>query len=330
MAPADKKNKLVRYGVLLLKLLISATLFYFLISKVGGKTIIRQIRLLNPLFFMAAIGLYLLNVFFSTLRWQLLLPRHIGTRRLFGMYLIGSFFNLYMPGGVGGDAVKAYYLSREMKGLDQLAGAPGTQSTDHNIVAIASVFMDRYFGLSALLTVSIAAFPFGFPYLKAASGHLPFMWVIPSVAAGYLLLSIAVFKFKIGERLHFMGRAYRYLHLYIAKRNNMARALLYSLIIQILVVISIYILSKGLLLNVSFLPLLIFVPIIILVSMIPVSISGIGLREGAFVFLLQAVGVPPELSMSLSIVWYLSVFSASLLGLFEYLRFKAVFGGKKE
>ena len=321
---------MVRYGAPFLKLLTSATLFYLLISKVGGRMIVSHIRLLNPLLFAAAVGLYLLSAFISTLRWKLLIPQGIGTRKLFGMYMIGSFFNHYMPGGVGGDAVKAYYLSRVVKGMGRSAGTPPVQSADHNAVAIASVFMDRYLGLSALLVIGITAFPFGFPYLKAASGQLPIMWVIPSLAAGYLLVSIAVFKFKVGERLHFLGKAYRYLHLYISKKENLAKAVLYSLIIQILVVVSVYILSRGLFLHISFLSLLIFVPIIILVSMIPVSISGIGLREGAFVFLLRAVGIPPEMSMSLSIVWYLSVFSASLWGLFEYLSFKAVFGGKKE
>ena len=66
---------------------------------------------------------------------------------------------------------------------------------------------------------------------------------------------------------------------------------------------------------------------IILISMIPVSISGLGIREGAFVFFLGTTGVPPEKAMTLSILWFLSVVVAGLWGFIEYLRFKQLFGG---
>lgn len=332
-------KQIVRYLILFFKLCVSSTLFYFLLTKIGIKTVADKMLLLNPFSFAAAIVFYLLAAYISTLRWKLLIPQPIKTKRLFSMYMIGSFFNHYMPGGIGGDAVKAYYLGKEMKSLNaeeqdnkkKSTTSEPPSSLNHELtVAIASVFMDRYIGFGTLLTISLIVAPIGINYLRGASANLPVIWIIPSIAGVFVLLSIAVFKLRIGERLKFFYKAYMYIEFYAGQKKKLAKAALYSGFVQILGIISIYVLSKGLLLNVTFLSLLIFVPIIVIVSMVPVTISGIGLREGAFVFLLGTMGVSPEMSMALSIVWFLSVFAAGVWGFFEYLRFKTVFGGKKE
>lgn len=305
----DRENKIKKIVILILKLSISSILFYFLISKVGTQAIISNIKALNPLIFLLAVGMYIIATYISSKRWSLLISESIKTKRLFSLYMIGAFFNAYMPGIIGGDAVKAYYLSKELKDLR------------HGLtIAIASVFMDRYIGFFALLTISIIAFPFGYQYLEGTQVK----WLMPTVLAVFVLGSLAVFKFRFGERIRFLFRIYEYFHIYSRKKGILFKAFLYSLIIQIFGIISIYILSKGISLNISFMSLMIFVPIIILISFIPVSISGIGLREGAFVFFLGTIGVPSHLSMTLSIVWFLSVVVASLWGLFEYLRFKTV------
>jgi uncharacterized membrane protein YbhN (UPF0104 family) len=190
--------------------------------------------------------------------------------------------------------------------------------------------MYRYIGFCALLMLGTAAFPLGMKYLEGASAKWPVKWVLPVFFISFAAASLALFKFRFGERIKILSRIYSYFQVYSSKRGILIRAFAYSLIVQILGVITVYVLSNGLSLDISFLSLLIFVPIIILVSFLPLSISGIGLREGAFVLLLGSVGVSPKMSMTLSITWFLSVFVAGIWGLFEYLRFKTVFGGKEE
>ena len=318
MAPENKKIYTARkIAVLILKLSVSAALFYLLISKIGTKTIIHNIKLSSPLSFISAVGVYMLAAFFSSLRWKLLIPHSMKTKRLFSMYMIGSFFNTCMPGTIGGDAVKAYYLSSELK-KSQKSAVSGREAS----IAVASVFMDRYVGFSAMLVISMIAFPFGFRYLEGT----PVKWFMPIVLAVFISGSIVVFKFRFGERLRFLFKVYEYFKIYSKRRDILFKAFLYSVFVQISGIFAVYILSRGIALDIPFLSLLIFVPIIILISFIPVSISGIGLREGAFVIFLGTIGVPPDLSVTLSILWFLSVVVASLWGLFEYLRFKAVLG----
>ncbi|BCB95109.1 hypothetical protein JZK55_00310 [Dissulfurispira thermophila] len=318
-------NNIVKKTVILiLKLSVSSILFYFLISRVGTHTIINNIKALNLTAFLSAVGIYIVATYISSMRWNLLIHESIKTKRLFSLYMIGSFFNAYMPGIIGGDAVKAYYLSRVLKSVEHHASRTQHSTLDAFTIAIASVFMDRYIGFFALLIISIIAFPFGYQYLEGT--HVK--WLMPAVLAAFILGSLVVFKFRFGERIKFLFKIYEYFQLYSRKKGILFRAFLYSVIIQIFGITAVYILSRGISLNISFMSLMIFVPIIILISFIPVSISGIGLREGAFVVFLGTLGVPSHLAMTLSIVWFLSSVTASLWGLFEYLRFKAVLGSE--
>jgi uncharacterized protein (TIRG00374 family) len=313
--PAGSLQLIRQAAILIVKLCISAALFYLLISKVGGRTILHNMQLLDPVAFLTAVALYIIASYLSTLRWKLLIPYMSKTSRLFSIYMIGSFFNTYMPGIIGGDAVKAYYLNKE---LHTAKSASATQDQDGPslAVAIASVFMDRYIGLGALLALGIATFPFGIRYLEKASIHWPVIWVVPAVTIVFVAASVLIFKFKIGERLKFLFKTYQYFQAYRSRKNVLLTGFIYSIAVQLLGIISVYVLAKGLSLDTSFLSILIFLPIIILISFLPLSISGIGLREGAFIFLLSSTGIPAEKSMTLSIVWFLSVFVAGAWGLF--------------
>ncbi len=327
MAKASKTKKA---AILILKLCVSAGLLYMLISKIGASAIVNNIKLLNPASFITAIGMYLAGAYFSSLRWGLLVPHSINTKKLFSMFMIGSFFNHYLPGIIGGDAVKAYYLSEELKSRDlnkreesvqdssEIKRETNSALSSSLTVAVASVFMDRFIGFFVLQIISMAALLFGFNYLDG----VPVRWVIPVVFSISLVFSMVIFRFRIGQRFKFMFNAYEYFNFYKSKKRVLIMAALYSAIIQFLAIGAVYVLAKGIALNLPFISLLIFVPIIILISFIPVSISGIGLREGAFVFFLGTVGVAPDLSVTLSLLWFLSVVCAGLWGLFEYLRVK--------
>lgn len=317
-------------AIIILKIFISFTLLYFLVSKVGGKTIIHNIGLLSPTAFLAAVVSYIVASYFSALRWKLLIPFPTRTSRLFSIYMIGSFFNTYMPGIIGGDAVKAYYLNKELHASGNRLKKQDEEKQASLIPIIASVFMDRYIGLGALLALGLVVFPFGVSCLQKASVNWPVIWVIPAAACVFVSASLAIFKFRIGERMKFLVKAYKYLHFYNASKKIVLKAFLYSILVQLLGILAVFIIARGLSLNISVLSLLIFLPIIVLLSALPISISGIGLREGAFIFLLGSTGVSAEKSMTLSIIWFLSVFAAGLWGLLEYLRFKAMFGGDEE
>jgi glycosyltransferase 2 family protein len=305
-----------------LKVAVSAALLYYLFSKVGGMAVVGNAVLLSPFHLAGASLLYILASFLSTLRWRMFIPVRLGIRDLFSMYMIGTFFNVCLPSTIGGDAVKAYCLSRQLK-EEMKNSAENPLEANHNIISVASVFMDRYVGLAALLFIGLVVFPAGYHILEKT----PVLWIIPIIFCGFIICSFILFKFRIGERLKIMITVHDYFEHYFRKRTVLVRGFLYSIAIQMVVIVSVYVVALGLGLDITFLSVVIFIPIISIVTLIPVSISGIGLREGAFVVLFGVVGISSDKAMALSLVWFLSVVIGSLWGLFEYLRFKHLFGG---
>jgi len=107
---ARKLNKIL---LLILKLAVSSSLLYFVLSKTGVEKVLTIIKTINPLAFIGVIFIYIFSIYVSSIRWRLLLPEEFKGKRLFSFYLIGSFFNTFLPGLVGGDAVKTYFLFKE-------------------------------------------------------------------------------------------------------------------------------------------------------------------------------------------------------------------------
>ncbi|MBM4137451.1 MAG: flippase-like domain-containing protein, partial [Nitrospira sp.] len=131
-----------------------------------------------------------------------------------------------------------------------------------------------------------------------------------------------IFGLRLGKRMRTLSEFYDYFHSYWNNKVVIVKASLISIIIQILGISAVYILALGLGQHIPFLACLIFLPIIILFTMLPISISGLGIREGAFVFFFGIIGVKPEVATAISLSWFLSVTIGSLLGLIEYIRYK--------
>ncbi len=315
-----------------LKLCVSGVLMWLLLTRTSGEALLESVRQVQPAAFAGAIACYFAAVVLSCIRWRMLIPFHIRLRRLFSLYMVGSFFNICLPGLVGGDAVKAFYLAsdlRDEKACPPKAGRVGDalqHSTAPYSVAFASVFMDRYVGLSGLLALGLLAYPFG----REALVSLSLVWAFPVIFLGFLTLSVALMFFRLPGKLRFLVTLSDYFHLYRSDRVLLAKTFLYSLGVQLLGFGAVYWLAHGLGLTISLLHIAVFLPLIILLTLLPVSISGLGVREGAFVFFFGALGLPPEKALALSLLWFLSTVAAGLWGLIEYLRVRAAFRGKKK
>jgi uncharacterized membrane protein YbhN (UPF0104 family) len=297
---ARKPNKALLFA---LKFLVSSSLLYAVLSRAGLEKVFGLLRNIAPLSFVAAVLIYLSAQFVSSIRWRLLLEGGPGVGRLFPLYLLGSFFNTFLPGLVGGDAVKAYYLYKE--------AGDGTR-------ALASVFMDRYMGFLTLMMMGLIAFPFGYRYFSGSWIE----WALPLIVVFFAAASLVVFGLRVGQRARFLRDFYAYFHAYRKKGAVMLKTIALSAVVQTAIILAVYVLSMGLGERVPLLALFMFMPIIVTVSSIPVSISGVGLREGAFVLLLGSIGIPPDAATALSFAWFLSVVAGGLTGIYEYLRHK--------
>jgi len=261
------------------------------------------IRTINPFAFTGVIFIYIFSLYVSSIRWRLLLPEEFKGKRLFSFYLVGSFFNTFLPGLIGGDAVKTYYLYKE---------------TNKGSLSFASVFMDRYIGFVSLMTIALISFAAGFKYVKGSLIE----WLLPTIVLSFLIGSFAIFRLRLGKGIKALSEFYGHFNEYSSQKMVLMKTLMLSFTIQVLSILSMYIIALGLGQHIYISYFFIFFPIIVTISTLPISISGIGLREGAFVLLFGMAGVKPEMATAMSFAWFLSIASGGLVGLFEYLRLK--------
>ncbi|MBI5188447.1 MAG: flippase-like domain-containing protein, partial [Nitrospirae bacterium] len=292
-----------RIFFLTFKLVISSVLLYIVLSRTGLKEVFSTLRGMSLPAFISAIFLYISAQLISTLRWKLLLPEMLRIRKLFSLYMIGSFFNTLLPGLIGGDAVKAFYLY---------------QVTGKGSLTLASIFMDRYLGFVTLMIIGIIAFPFGYRYIQGS----PVEWLLPIIVLSFITASLLIFGLRLGKRMKILAEFYDYFHSYRNQKGVIGKALFISALVQLSSILAVYILALGIRQHIPFLACLIFLPIIVTLTTVPISISGIGVREGAFVLLFGFIGVKPEVATAISLSWFISIATGSLLGLVEYIRHK--------
>jgi uncharacterized membrane protein YbhN (UPF0104 family) len=236
----------------------------------------------------------------------LFLPETIKYSRLLSLFFIGSFFNTFLPGRVGGDVIKTFYLYRD---------------TGKGGISIASVFMDRYMGLCAMVVISLIAFTGGYSYIKGTE----IVWIIPVAFGVFLIISFILWKVNWGK-IRFLGAFYNPLMEYKMRERIIYNGLLLSLIVQVIGITEVYLLSLAIGLKVPVIYFFIFVPIINVISAIPISIAGLGVRETGFVALFKMVfselGVTSDHAVSLSILLFIAMCLINLIGGIEYLRIK--------
>ena len=230
-------------------------------------------------------------------RWRMLmrpLMPVLSRGRLFGIYCIGLFFNLALPTVVGGDVVKMYY-----------AGKPSRQYAR----SFAATFLDRDAGMLAMMLIACAAvtvLPGRYPRHSRIAGGLGRLRHFSVHQRGdiYPLASSVGNQFsshisrlsKLAAKIDAISSAFQVMG---REWHILAASLAISFINQLLVISVTWIMSEGLSLQVPFLYFLVFVPIITLISMIPVSLNGMGLREYAFMSLFSAIGVSSESCIAL-------------------------------
>lgn len=239
----------------------------------------------------------------AAVRWALL-ARPIGFPFSIGLFVWrffeGAFFSLCLPTSIGGDVVKAYRLS---------------DSTPGRLLAGCTVLADRLAGLAALGVLAGAAVigkerSLGLvATLGVGAALLATVLAVIWLAVGSLDRLLAVFPEPHAAR-QFISR----LLPYQMRPSLMTRAVAWSLIVQMGGSVAVAFVARGL--GVS-LPLSVWfavVPLIALAMVLPISISGVGVREGGLAFLLAPAGVPAEQAVAIGLLWFLTTIANGLIG----------------
>ena len=289
-----------KISIFVLKLSVSGASLFLIFRKTDMGHVADILKSIGLPAFLSVSAVYIVAQLVSTVRWRMLMTDRFPVRKLFSLYMIGAFFSTFLPGLIGGDAIRAYYLNKDARKIS---------------ATLASVFLDRYVGFVSLMAIGIAAFPFS---LRSFAGS-PYTWLMPIIFASFVVASILFFSLQLGKRFRIMTEFYDYFSLLRERKGTLASALALSVIIQFLNFFMVILLAWRMGLPVSMLQFAVFLPIVITISSLPISISGLGVREGAFVILLGLISVSPEAATSLSLSWFFSVVIGSLPGLAFYV-----------
>lgn len=276
------KKKLLSIIKLILKIAVSSLAIYYVLSKLDLSSIGRAIIESNGWWLVCALVVYALSQVVSAFRLSSMfgaMGLQLAHRFNIRLYWLGMFYNFFLPGGVGGDGYKVYFINKYFK-------TPVKS-------LLAAIFADRLSGLSVILVYLLGLvyyIDYSFPY----QGWL--FLLIPIVGAGYYL-----FLYIFGRRL----------------TRVFWNVVGYSLVVQgMQMITAIFILMA---MNAvtpdqaqSYLFLFLLSSI---ASAVPVTLGGIGAREMTFVIGSQFLGTNQEHAVALSLIFYLISLISSLPGL---------------
>lgn len=235
-------------------------------------------------------------------RWRLLLGS-VGRRAplgyLFGSYLVGLFFNNFLPSNVGGDVVRAASARKK-------AGGSYTEN-------LTVVLVERMIGLLATLFLG---------GLAALLGHAAWLgdkaaWAL---AGGFALSALGLFLALDAKVRHAVtrflprvpgafvrrtiGKMLDAFELFSRAPAALAGNFVLSLGFQVLLVVHFWLIQFAFGESAPFLTFLVAVPLVFTAMMLPVGINGLGVREWAFVALLTRAGFDPASALALSLASY--------------------------
>jgi uncharacterized protein (TIRG00374 family) len=284
----------------------------------GPKELWRTLTLISPGSLLNSIVLMGLTILLGVIRWRMVLGvqgLNLPFSRAGEISLVAHFFNSFLLGSTGGDLLKAYYAARE---------------THHKKTeAVVTVLVDRLIGLFSMLLFACLMMIPNWPLLMAYRRFEAIAGLIGLMMVGCALVVALAFwggisrgwgnarlwlrRLPKGELLERSLEACRQ---FGRHRAFIFRAMLISMALNVVCVLQLLVLAKGMGLQIPPIALFMIVPIIICISALPITPSGLGVRENLYVYMLSvpALGIGETQALSLSLLAYAGSLFWSLVG----------------
>lgn len=295
----------------LAKLAVSAALIWALYRKVPLADFHARITAIALAPLAVVLVLLFVNTLLSTWKWQILLRADgiaVPFRKLFTSYIVGTFFNLFLPSSIGGDAYRVVDVAQY--------SAQGART-------FASVLADRLSGFLALVCLAlIAAVPVAWHAGRPALIILPVMAAAGIVTAIFFLSRrtparalLRVMRLDRFPRLTtLVDRVIDCFQRYQRERAVILHIMAISFAFQLSVITCVYLMARSLGITAGFQYFVAFVPLIALMEAIPISIYGIGVRDAGYAFFFSFAGLSAIQTRALAILYLIANVLYALIG----------------
>lgn len=298
-----------RYGgkiKFVVRLAGSVLLLGWLISRTGTSSLVSAFQQISSTAWGLAICSYVISQLISSFRWKGIaeaLGFSGGYPRFLALYFTGMFFNLFMPTSIGGDVLKTIFLAGE--------GNEGGK-----LRAGYSVFIDRLSGMTGLFILGSCTVII-FRDLLPGSFSLSLVAV---TAAGILMMCTIKYAGKtllkyfpsMKERVAVILKVWDH-------PSVPLRGLILSVFIQFFGITTLAVMGSAMHINVEPAYYFAIFPAVALLSILPVSISGLGIREGTLACFLAMKKVPEDQAVALGLLFFAVQAVVSLAGGLIYI-----------
>jgi len=324
-AQAKKSKRIflfLRIGVVLCVVIWE---IFWVSREVGWGNLAKTLLSVNPGIFALVLGVFIVAQIIIGLRWWILLRSQSIFIKFWAavrLYLLGWFYNNFMPGSVGGDLLRAWYVTRH---------------TDKKFEAVLSVFVDRVIGLAS--TLIIAAF-FYLLFIRGQGQAIPFESQIGFVKLILFWAVIVIAAFFCMLLLHKRGRllllkVWAYIRLPVVRmiiklkdaiviycRNPLSILIAFGLTVflQLLTITGFWLLGRNIGIEAGVVYYYVFFTLAWVLGAVPISIAGAGVVEGLLASLFFTVaGVAKHAASALALcqraVWMLASLPGAVIHL---------------
>jgi uncharacterized membrane protein YbhN (UPF0104 family) len=288
----------------IIKIIISIGILAFLFNRVEVGVLWEQFRRIEIIIIVFGFAILFIQCTLSSFKWKVILSienKSVPYLFLLKSYMIGNFLSLFLPSSFGGDLYRIYALKK--------------YSTDY-LQNTSSVLFDRITGLFALLSISILSFALFFRNVidvRIMAIYVSAIIVFWVMTTHWFINFFEKFESKLVQFPR------RILISFSRYRSNIP-VLLTTLGISFFFQSNIVFLNKvyvaALNIDIGITYLFMVIPLVYLTEALPISINGLGVREGAFVFFLNQAGFTSEqgLALGLLVISMRYVFAVSVGG----------------
>ncbi len=303
---------LKKIGVMFSRIGISLVLLVFLFKQVEPQSLLEIIKRSDKMLIWLAFFVTFFGYFFCFLRWKMILDVvaiNLPLKRLISAFSGGIFFNMFLPSTIGGDFVRSADIGYHSK---------------KTCTVVATVLLDRISGFAGMIVVALVALILGYRLIKDTRIILA-ICVLSVLLILLILLIFNNFVYGIFSRLFSTsgpGKIRRALHKVLQEMHDFKHHkavifenLLLSIAVQLIGPIATYMIAVSFHLEVNILYFFLFIPIIGAVTLLPISIGGLGVRDYMTILLFTSMGISKHFA-----------FAFSLLGFFFLLLYAGIGG----
>ncbi len=299
----------------IIKITVSVVLLGFLLHYTGFEDTLKKLSQANLWYVPVGILLYLGAQLISAYRWKFLsapLGFRLSFREFYDYYLIGMFFNLFLPGAIGGDMLRMVYLAKS--GQRKKREALLTLLAERGVGLVALLLLTSMVSLSPPLLHMDLRIPLKF--LSWGPLYFDLRLILLSLSGflllGYISLWCAPLE-RLMERipkLAILGQA----KLYWSNLGLLFKSVSLSLVVHCLMVGMHLLIAEALHVHVDVLYITVVYGIVSLASVLPIAFNGFGVREGTYLLLLTKAGIAPQTAMAFAFYWVIISTCTSLIG----------------